>query len=595
MSSIFLTLPSRIRASGAHFLARLRSSITLKNWRISPQQKSLPARPVSGGFANDNTIRIISAPKKTDALTLLQLKQSLSPPPFSRSLHALLNLQHLQAQSALHILQGATQPRTQEMDRHIDFLNGLIQSLETTTKITQNRLVTREELKQGVRVGKDMSEFIEKIFKKNGMNASVARRTAKEEFKKATLHLLNNRPWETIHNEFTYGDKTFLNTLTPAGQMKLGTDDIFKLSYQNKGISSASTREVQHATNLWLSEIAEQQPDAPPRILFSGLRHGILSPYGFEKDDIRRTDGAINRAKEVVSAALFLDKEKLAEALNGTTVTLRLSSTSLVTATNIGGFKEGQQLADQMYAWKTLSSKPYTTLTIRDEHNELKTVRVKLEVAAFNFGVNEAALKLGVFGLGHKTSDRYNAIGLAQLLGSTEPNTPLGGWVGEYLQKNPGAHNTYRVITLAEQLREIWTKKLHHTDGGEPYKAVQRIALLSHEIGVRPCWNCKSGKDRGSWAGGEIGREAVAMSQSKHGLPTPLGQLLPQAQQQLLRDITLRQGPLNQTANTGAPGNKVIKHGLLQWLIGPLSFTKRIGNNRGVSDEIQGLSTLIKS
>lgn len=68
-------------------------------------------------------------------------------------------------------------------------------------------------------------------------------------------------------------------------------------------------------------------------------------------------------------------------------------------------------------------------LKIRNKDGDLQTVKIKPDVAAFNVGVNELALKLG-FGL--KASDSYNAEALHQLLGNDlRPEARPGGWVGE--------------------------------------------------------------------------------------------------------------------------------------------------------------------
>lgn len=88
-------------------------------------------------------------------------------------------------------------------------------------------------------------------------------------------------------------------------------------------------------------------------------------------------------------------------------------------------------------------------LKIRNKDGDLQTVKIKPDVAAFNVGVNELALKLG-FGL--KASDRYNAEALHQLLGNDlRPEARPGGWVGEWLAQYP---DNYEVVnTLARRLR----------------------------------------------------------------------------------------------------------------------------------------------
>ena len=73
------------------------------------------------------------------------------------------------------------------------------------------------------------------------------------------------------------------------------------------------------------------------------------------EDATRRQDGARQRATEVATAALFSQPDTLRQALAGDTVTLRLTSTALVTP-GLGG--EGGMLRDQIGAWRALSSAP---------------------------------------------------------------------------------------------------------------------------------------------------------------------------------------------------------------------------------------------
>ncbi len=140
---------------------------------------------------------------------------------------------------------------------------------------------------------------------------------------------------------------------------------------------------------------------------------------------------------------------------------------------------------DQMRAWQSLTQPgKMIHLKIRNKDGDLQTVKIKPDVAAFNVGVNELALKLG-FGL--KASDSYNAEALHQLLGNDlRPEARPGGWVGEWLAQYP---DNYEVVnTLARQIKDIWKNNQHHKDGGEPYKLAQRLAMLAHEIDAVPAW-----------------------------------------------------------------------------------------------------------
>lgn len=407
-------------------------------------------------------------------------------------------------------------------------------------------------------------------------------------YREGVTSALNQQPWTAIERHFDVpsanGTVRYSSALTPAAEMKLGGHNIFQKNYRGQGVSSGSSKSTEHATNLWISEFHADggQP------LFRGVRHGICSPYGL-KSKTAREAGALNRAREVATAALFLDQGKLDRAFKGETVDLKLSSTSLVTAVNIAGQTEGKQFADQLKAWQTLGGHNPCILPIRDGKGMLRQVKVNLEVAAFNFGVNEAALNLKV---GWGQADKQNRLALHTLLGDDlHPGGVEGGWVGDYLRAEPAHPNAKVVAQLSAQIRDIWDGKAHHSDGGEPYKMAQRIAMLSHEIGIVPCYNCKSGKDRTGMLDSELKREAVQLH-SGAGLSTP-GQKLDEGQKRIFRDVLSNSGNLEiQIQNTGAPGNKVLKK---ESPIGNnLSLRERIGDPDAF-DQAQGLSGSVKS
>ncbi len=445
----------------------------------------------------------------------------------------------------------------------------------------------KKEISQALALKKEIVETLAACLKdKTGCTVKEAKREAKHQVENNIREMLNSARWDTIKNDFTYANKTFSSTLTPAGQMKLGDHDIHAISYDNKGICSKSSSEVTHAVNLWSSTFSVAEGDTQ-RTLFKGIRHGVLSPYELKANSEERSQGALNRAREVVTAALYLQPDKLAQALAGKTVELPLTSTSLLTPVDIGASTEKSQLDDQVAAWKSISATPMI-LNIRNERGEMVPATIKVDVAAFNFGVNELAL--GLLKFGHGISDNVNQDALHKLLGDNlSPDAPPKGWVGQYLATGP--KNADRIIMLAAQLKTILSQKTHHNDGGEPYKAAMRIALLSYEIGVTPCWNCKSGKDRTGMLDVEIKREAAAIHIDKAGDSS--GQLNTGGQR-LMQAVLLNSGNLEiQKYNTGAMGNKTLKNNkLANAIIGGLTLRERIGND-DISDIGKGLSDYV--
>lgn len=420
----------------------------------------------------------------------------------------------------------------------------------------------------------------------NNISMKEARVAATDIYKQTRVTYLNNRPWTTIKKSFIYNNNEYLSVQQPAAEMKVGDQDIFPNSYNGKGVNCWDTSNIQHASNLWNSTVSVKTEDGREKILFSGVRHGVLSPMGINNPQDRHL-GAVNRAKEVVSAALFSKPALLERALNGEVVPLRLVSTSLLTPTRLCG-QEDIMLRDQSQAWQTLNqSGSPLTLSIKDASGNLRQVKITFEVAPFNFGVNELSLK---FGLGNKTSDSYNHTALKQLLGKDlKPGSEPGGWVGEYLSMNP--ENSGLVKELSEHIKNIWQNMSHHRDKGEPYKLAQRVSMLANEINAVPCWNCKSGKDRTGMLDVEIKREAVSLD-AGNPLSKP-GQPLDLKGKWLLQQLLLNSGNLEvQAQNTGLAGNKVIKD--LRTSLLSLSYKDRIGNNQ-VWHKSQSMSKFVVS
>ncbi|OIV47460.1 hypothetical protein BK025_04030 [Sodalis sp. TME1] len=463
---------------------------------------------------------------------------------------------------------------------------------DAMTHLEQDRNATATELRTAGRLRNKLVSLIAGEYRRNGLSYCQAKRLAVGDYHDARITFLNNKSWKTLRHQLSHKAHTYVSTQRPAAEMKLGERDIFEESYEGKGICSADTVRVDHATNLWQSSLSVKEANGKEKMLFQGIRHGVLSPYGLPAGSPQRTSGALNRAKEVVAAALYSQNDLMTRALAGEEVPLRLVSTSLLTPTSVAG-KEKAMLRDQMEAWQTLSNPLKQPLEIRvhDHEGNKQTVKVALSVAALNFGVNEAALQLG---LGTSTSDTYNAPALAQLLGNDlRPEAEPGGWVGEYLGSAPANEpaNARKVRDLCDQIKRIWAWKAHRSDDGEPYKAAQRIAMLAYEIGAVPCWNCKSGKDRTGMLDVELKREVIHYdTQQPLSHPTaPLND----AHRTLLQEVVMKSGNMEiQRCNTGVKGNKVFRKFTLPCF--NLSLSRRIGLD-ALWFRAKGLSHLAKS
>ncbi|EDR4451385.1 type III secretion system effector inositol phosphate phosphatase [Salmonella enterica] len=490
----------------------------------------------------------------------------------NHSLHHTYNLQHDLLTVAATIL-----------DRQDPVLMSMANQMELA-KVKTDRPATKQEEAAAKALKKNLIELIAKQ-QQSGLPAKEAYRLAAATFRDAQVKHLNSQPWQTIKNTLTHNGHQYTNTQLPAADMKIGTQDIFPSAYQGKGVCSWDTKNIHHANNLWMSTVSAHE-DGKDKTLFCGIRHGVLSPYDV-KDPLLRQAGAENKAKEVLTAALFSKPDLLTRALEGEAVNLKLVSVGLLTASNVLG-KEGTMVEDQMRAWQSLTQPgKMIHLKIRNKDGELQTVKIKPEIAAFNVGVNELALKLG-FGL--KTSDSYNVEALHQLLGNDlRPEAKPGGWVGDWLAQYP---NNYKVVNiLARQIKDIWKNNLHHKDGGEPYKLAERLAMLANEIDAVPAWNCKSGKDRTGMMDSEIKREIICLHQT-HTLNAP-GSLPDRSGQEIFQKVLLNSGNLEiQKQNTGGAGNKVMKN--LSPEVLNLSYQKRVGDEN-IWQSVKGISSLITS
>lgn len=490
----------------------------------------------------------------------------------NHSLHHIYNLQHDLLTVAATIL-----------DRQDPVLMSMANQMELA-KVKADRPATKQEEAAAKALKKNLIELIAKQ-QQSGLPAKEAYRLAAATFRDAQVKHLNSQPWQTIKNTLTHNGHQYTNMQLPAADMKIGTQDIFPSAYQGKGVCSWDTKNIHHANNLWMSTVSAHE-DGKDKTLFCGIRHGVLSPYDV-KDPLLRQTGAENKAKEVLTAALFSKPELLTRALEGEAVNVKLVSVGLLTASNVLG-KEGTMVEDQMRAWQSLTQPgKMIHLKIRNKDGELQTVKIKPEIAAFNVGVNELALKLG-FGL--KTSDSYNVEALHQLLGNDlRPEAKPGGWVGDWLAQHP---DNYEVVNiLARQIKDIWKNNLHHKDGGEPYKLAQRLAMLANEIDAVPAWNCKSGKDRTGMMDSEIKREIICLHQT-HTLNAP-GSLPDRSGQEIFQKVLLNSGNLEiQKQNTGGAGNKVMKN--LSPEVLNLSYQKRVGDEN-IWQSVKGISSLITS
>ncbi|MGL5103506.1 MAG: inositol phosphate phosphatase SopB [Plesiomonas sp.] len=534
-------------------------------------------RSDSGLPPSKSEVLLTRAENRTDVETKRKIEQNGSK---THSLGDILNFKH-QVINIAEMALGSSSPALNQIKNTI--------KLPEISAVNCDKAASHEDVYKARKMENIVISHLAndlKLHSRNNLSISEARLAAIDIYKQTRVAYLNNRPWTTIEKTFVQNNNEYISKQQPAADMKKGEHDIFPTSYNGKGVNCWDTNNTEHASNLWRSTVSVKTEDGKEKELFSGIRHGVLSPMGVKNLQERHL-GAVNRAKEVVSAALFSKPSLLERALSGETVPLRLVSTSLLTPTGLFG-KENIMLRDQVNAWQALNQlNSSLELDIKDTGGNLCKVKIAFEVAAFNFGVNELSLK---FGLGNKISDNYNKSALQQLLGEyLKQGSEPGGWVGEHLSKNP--ENAGRVKELSQQIKTIWQNKSHHSDNGEPYKLAQRVTMLANEINSVPCWNCKSGKDRTGMLDVEIKREAISLHQG-NTLSKP-GESLDQNGKWLLNQVLLNSGNLEvQAQNTGLAGNKVVKDVGISLF--NLSYKNRIGDDQ-VWNQSKGMSEFVVS
>lgn len=294
-----------------------------------------------------------------------------------------------------------------------------------------------------------------------------------------------------------------------------------------------------------------------------------------------RDTAARKMARELLTAAVVSDPEKLNAALAGETIDVNINSIALVTpdwvrARYLTGSArdERQMLQRQSAALQALDrgntfGAP-TTLKVRDNDGALKEIKVNARVRTLNFGVNDYAVARTIAPsnfpiwrrlMGWRFASRVNNPQLQDLLGPAK-GRELGGIVAEKLQslEQSGTPEALKQATLlreaATQARAIWRSRSFRSGNNEPYKMVSRLALISHLMGDNTLFNCKSGKDRTGQLDAEV-KYLAAVGHATGHIPEP--DIAHTAESRKMRTtFTLDAGNMElQRINTGLPGYKL--------------------------------------
>ncbi|WP_163835266.1 inositol phosphate phosphatase SopB [Spartinivicinus ruber] len=423
------------------------------------------------------------------------------------------------------------------------------------------------------------------------------KKVVKQELKEAIAKRLNQNTenWQPISKTIEWKQdqqvSQYTSEMIPAARLPS-----LKVTYQNSkvaGISSMTTNETNHAVNLWVSKFK----NSTGKTVFQGVRHGVNTPFAI-KDSNTRAAGADKRTHEVIQAALETQKEQLIAHLQSNRQNepfqLKLTSTSLLTPSQFykgKAYKERQFIQEQLLAWERASKEPKKfTININGENKE---ITVKLDVLAFNFGVNGGAKLASKYPMLVKLADKHpntdiTGWKLADRL-NNDPLNRLLNWAVNYKEACTDTVKKQRIQSYMDNIAKLKLTNQHRLDGNRAYALPEQVVLLSNEIGVVPAWNCMSGKDRTGLLDAEI-KQSLIEQELNDGKAADFSSAMIGERQKLHDKMLLESGNHEiQQANTGVPGYKIFEGGR----IAVASNANNIAEpNRA---EVQGLSGAVSA
>ncbi len=350
------------------------------------------------------------------------------------------------------------------------------------------------------------------------VSAGMSAKLMGKEWKQATMTMANERTWQTIEKAIPVrtdrGIKLYRGVITPAAQLTLtvpgpavGARDLFSISYEGKGRSSATRKEPVHAINLNRTSLNADDG----RVLYKGLRTGTLAPPQPKKGETLNVSKiAENRTMELLQAAFveklssLSEKEQLSILAGDQPLNFNLLSSSMLSPDQL---RHKTGIHDDEYSMQRLQRETLArlcqqqplTLTVTDSGGQAHQVKANIRLASLSIPVNKLGLNpvLSTAGRIWKESDGENDKGLTALMGSPILDSEIGGMVGAWLQgEGKTSPNQDNVLQLVQQIRTMYAKGDHHREGFDAYKLIERVQLLGYMIGAVGHFNCKSGKDR---------------------------------------------------------------------------------------------------
>ena len=306
-----------------------------------------------------------------------------------------------------------------------------------------------------------------------------------------------------------------------------------------------------HAVNL-----CESKATVNGKLVFQGVRHGVLDAYDTEYGSEDRLTRATQRATEMANEAMrqfmsrLTDAEKAdmrARCARGEKIELPITSIMLLTPTTTVKKGEYHMLQYQSEALQILK-----TMTLNSDG-----INFSPKVLTFNFGSDDfsqgkkLAGPLSIPTVGWAESDKLNHDSLKLLLGDAKK-------CYDRLNDNIPEEKARKdmIARLSDQLSVFNDRDKMHTRHYDASFAPARVAMLTFLMGGVPAWNCKSGKDRTGILDVEI--KFLATQMEAMGDVPDYQANLTEDDAQFYTDLAVHGGSREiQEYNTGVGGSKV--------------------------------------
>ncbi len=289
----------------------------------------------------------------------------------------------------------------------------------------------------------------------------------------------------------------------------------------------------------------DSEPDDPKQVSEQGINIFIKKAMNDpEFCELLRRRVAVNRAREIFIATVSGNPKLLQRIAEGKPVDFNCFSMitpdplrnflAKLIPSKFRKFDELSMRREEVQAWKDLQEE------IEFGNCQINGKTVQAKIHTFSIGVNELSLGLNnkvsrAFASGWNMVEDQNEQNIIELIGNPADclkEAPIfGGQVSRrltsLLDENSESSTTAarrveinreitEIETLTRQIATMWQSREYRYAGGNPYKLISRMALLSDRLESGTAFSCKSGVDRTAQADLEIKLLAVQCEHRSH-------------------------------------------------------------------------------